>query len=97
MAYIASPIWFFIVSALFALLLLTVTVVSFGVLLPWTGPLMTALGLYLSLIPIWVVSTWVLTITPLLLSCALLPLFDPEARRYVNPRVIGIQKIAARA
>mmetsp|Transcript_35884 Transcript_35884/g.55970 ORF Transcript_35884/g.55970 Transcript_35884/m.55970 type:complete len:221 (-) Transcript_35884:103-765(-) len=80
-AYVTAPIWFLIISLMHLLLLLAVTAVSFGVLFPWTAPLMGTLGVYLFFVPVWVISTYVCTAAPIFICTLALPFLDPKATK----------------
>mmetsp|Transcript_34619 Transcript_34619/g.71459 ORF Transcript_34619/g.71459 Transcript_34619/m.71459 type:complete len:247 (+) Transcript_34619:44-784(+) len=78
-AFVTGPIWFFVITAMHLLLLLAVTAVSFGVLLPWTAPLILTIATYLCFVPVWVISTYVCSSGPMMVCTWLLPLLDDKA------------------
>mmetsp|Transcript_48087 Transcript_48087/g.150891 ORF Transcript_48087/g.150891 Transcript_48087/m.150891 type:complete len:249 (-) Transcript_48087:598-1344(-) len=87
-AYISSPIWFFVISGMHLLLLVAVSVISFGILLPWTGPLIATLSFYIFLVPVWTISTYICTSGPMIASLFILPFLDNSAN--LSRRFIGM-------
>jgi len=67
-AYITGPLWFALLMMAMVFLLLVVSVISFGFMIPWVVPVMGLLLGYFLLVPVWVVSVYTLSFLPLLLA-----------------------------
>ena len=67
-AYLTGPLWFALLMMAMVFLLLVVSVISFGFMIPWVVPMLGLLLGYALPIPVWVVSVYTLSFLPLLLA-----------------------------
>jgi hypothetical protein len=67
-AYLTGPLWFALLMMAMVFLLLVVSVISFGFMIPWVVPVLGLLLGYALLVPVWVISVYTLSFLPLLLA-----------------------------
>jgi len=67
-AYITGPLWFALLIMAMVFFLLVISVISFGLMIPWIAPILGLLLGYAMLVPVWVVSVYMLSLLPLLIS-----------------------------
>mmetsp|Transcript_32707 Transcript_32707/g.73494 ORF Transcript_32707/g.73494 Transcript_32707/m.73494 type:complete len:407 (-) Transcript_32707:119-1339(-) len=67
-AYITGPLWFALLIMAMVFFLLVISVISFGLMIPWVAPILGLLLGYAMLVPVWVVSVYMLSLLPLLIS-----------------------------
>jgi len=67
-AYVTGPLWFALLMMAMVFLLLVVSVISFGFMIPWVVPVLGLLLGYALLVPLWVVSVYTLSFLPMLLA-----------------------------
>jgi hypothetical protein len=67
-AYVTGPLWFALLMMAMVFLLLVVSVISFGFMIPWVVPILGLLLGYALLVPVWVLSVYTLSFVPLLLA-----------------------------
>ena len=65
-AYVTAPLWFALLMMAMVFLLLVVSVISFGFMIPWVVPVLGLLLGYALLVPVWVISVYSLSLLPLL-------------------------------
>lgn len=64
-AYLTGPLWFALIMVALLFFLLVVTVISFGLVLPFVIPLLGLLLGYAIMVPVWVFSVYLWTLPPL--------------------------------
>ena len=70
-AYLTGPLWFALLMMAMVFMLLVVSVISFGFMIPWVVPLLGLILGYALLVPLWVISVYTLSFLPLLLATLL--------------------------
>jgi hypothetical protein len=67
-AYITGPLWFALLMMALVFFLLVVTVISFGLILPLSMPILGLLLGYVFMVPVWVISVYILSMPPLIIA-----------------------------
>mmetsp|Transcript_6999 Transcript_6999/g.13900 ORF Transcript_6999/g.13900 Transcript_6999/m.13900 type:complete len:340 (-) Transcript_6999:254-1273(-) len=67
-AYLTGPLWFALIMVALLFFLLVVTVISFGLVLPFVIPILGLLLGYAIMVPVWVISVYIFTFPPLFIS-----------------------------
>ena len=102
-AWCTGPLWFSLLMLALVFFLLVITVISFGLILPFTLPLVGLLLGYFLMVPIWVFSVYIFSALPILLATCI-GIFreahssgrefcdQTRARRMIKPRVSAAPK-----
>jgi hypothetical protein len=67
-AYVTGPLWFALLMLALVFFLLVVTVISFGLILPLSMPILGLLLGYVFMVPVWVISVYILSMPPLIIA-----------------------------
>jgi len=107
-AYVTGPLWFALLMLAMVFFLLVVTVISFGLILPFVAPVLGLLLGYALMVPVWVVSVYFFSLWPLLVATVIgtsseiyvtvMELREQaRARKMVKPRVQTQRAVAPAA